>query len=324
MSESQASAGAARPQRVRIQVGISASQSAQDERPVPTAAETAAAAAAAAATALPYAATTKLFDLCDSSYMTKKVKRTKKGKQGEGAGTGEVGAGAGAAGGGAAAAAPSGRKTLSSVAAAAAAASALAPNSRRRGQQDEEARSSSGPRVEFVNGNIVLKESSLVLPDNVADEEFEEQEEGLHSTATYFSFLKRKQGSKWGFEETWLYYKALRQCGTEFSLMQSFFPGRTRKQLKLKYIKEEREHPELIRRTLDHSIPLELAPFRAQFGQLRTAGKAAAKAAAEMEVFVPVGAAAGGGQKRKADALAPPAPGPFNPAEDSEDDLFDV
>ena len=294
--QSQASDGAPRPQRVRIQVGLSASQNTVDERPVPTAAETAAAAAAAAATALPYAATTTLFDLCDSKYMTKKVKRPRKSKKNSlllgdddeavaGGGSGSAAAAAAAAGG-------AGRKTLSSVAAAAAAASSSQMLARRR---QDEPRAPTGPQVEFVNGNIVLKESSLVLPDASAEEEFEEQEEGAHSTATYFSFLKRKHGSKWGFEETWLYYKALRQCGTEFSLMQSFFPGRTRKQLKQKYIKEEREHPELIRRTLDHSMPLELDPFRAQFGQLRTGGAGAGAGAGGVKAGVGAGVAAGAG-----------------------------
>jgi hypothetical protein len=202
----------------------------------------------------------------------------------------------------------------------------------------------------------VLKESSLVLPDATGDEEYEEMEEGIHATATYNSFLKRKSGLKWGFEETWLFYKALRQCGTEFSLMQSFFPGRTRKQLKLKFQKEEREHPELIRRTLDHSMPLELDPFRAQFGQILTITGGAAKnkertkEKAQEEEFVPVlqagrngvgvlaAAAAGRGSAASVPALGGSGGGGggssskgskkrkaiFNPDQDNEDDLVDV
>jgi len=343
-----------RPQRVRIQVGLSQSTTEDRYAParLPTPAATAAAAAAAAANALPYAQTTTLFDLCDSSYMTKKVKRPRKKKlDGVGALAAAAAAAIPADAGGSGS---SGSRGGLLGAAAAAAAAAAAGGGQIRRKTGNEPRST-GPQVEFVDGNIVLKESSLVLPDATGDEEYEEMEEGVHATATYNSFLKRKSGLKWGFEETWLFYKALRQCGTEFSLMQSFFPGRTRKQLKLKFQKEEREHPELIRRTLDHSMPLELDPFRAQFGQiLTTTGGAAknrerAKEKAQEEEFVPVlqagrtgvgvlaAAAAGRGSAAGVTTLGGSGGGGggsskgskkrkaiFNPDQDNEDDLVDV
>lgn len=298
--ESQASISTSgRPQRVRIQVGLSQSSNDYGRRAsLPTAQETAAAAAAAAATALPYAATTRLFDLCDSAFMSKRFKRSKRSKGDRAAsavssyaraGGGSAAAAAAAAGGGGVAMVSQGTSQGSSQGSLHAVAARL-----RRQSQGEETRKATGPQVEFVNGNIVLKESSLVLPEPTAEGEYEELEEGAHATATYFSFLKRKPGSKWGFEETWLFYKALRQCGTEFSLMQSFFPGRTRKQLKQKYLREEKDHPELIRRSLDRSLPLELEPFRAQFGKNILPTKVASSRQAG------AGAAGGGGSKAKA------------------------
>ena len=120
-----------------------------------------------------------------------------------------------------------------------------------------------GPQLELVNGKMVVKESSLLLNQdtNVADGEYEEVVEGNHATATYSSFLKRRHSLAWGIEETRMFYHCLQQCGTEFSIMQSFFPGRTRKQLKAKFFREEKHHPELVKQAMSSCLPLDYAPF---------------------------------------------------------------
>lgn len=89
--------------------------------------------------------------------------------------------------------------------------------------------------------------------------------EGSYNEATYFSFLRRRKSHAWGVEETKQFYEVLRQVGTEFSLMQSLFPGRTRKQLKAKFQREERAHPELIRKILQLVKPLDDTAFRVQY-----------------------------------------------------------
>lgn len=96
--------------------------------------------------------------------------------------------------------------------------------------------SKSGLRVEMIDGKIVIKESSLIVNDATINEtEYEEVEEGALITSRYSSFANRRPAKLWGIEETRLFYNALRQCGLEFSLMQSFFPNRTRKEIKLKF-----------------------------------------------------------------------------------------
>ena len=65
--------------------------------------------------------------------------------------------------------------------------------------------------------------------------DYEEVEEGALVSSRYSSFTDRRNTKAWGLEETRLFYDALRQCGMEFSLMQSFFPNRTRKEIKLKF-----------------------------------------------------------------------------------------
>ena len=100
--------------------------------------------------------------------------------------------------------------------------------------------------------------------------DYEEVEEGVHATARYSSFRSNARGAIWGIEETRRFYEVLfgvctfansllqclRQCGTEFSFMQAFFPKRTRQQLKKKFIREERHHPELVRHALSSKLPL--------------------------------------------------------------------
>ena len=94
-----------------------------------------------------------------------------------------------------------------------------------------------GPQVELVKGNIVVKESSLTVVPETSIEDYEEIVEGLHPTAKYSSFSDKIYSPTWGIEETRLFYDALRQCGTDFTLMQAFFPTRTRKQIKFKFFR---------------------------------------------------------------------------------------
>ncbi len=182
-----------------------------------------------------------LFDLCDSSFVRRNVKRKKSainvrdgvGGEGGGGGGNENDSKMKILG-------SSSLSNISASAAATAIAAAAAKDSlAKRNKIVETAKRAAGtPQVEFVNGKIVVKESSLVVQDqSYADGEYEEVAEGSHATATYFSFLKRRKSAAWGLEETRLFYAALRQCGTEFSLMQTLFPGRTRKQLKKKYMR---------------------------------------------------------------------------------------
>lgn len=117
-------------------------------------------------------------------------------------------------------------------------------------------------------GNIVINESSLTVAPETSLEDFEVVEEGAHPTAKYSSFIDRPRWFPWGIEETRQFYEALRQCGTDFTLLQAFFPSRTRKQLKKKFFREEIQHPELIKATLNFGTPLDIKPFEMHLGKL--------------------------------------------------------
>lgn len=87
--------------------------------------------------------------------------------------------------------------------------------------------------MEIINGQIVIKESSLVsirrgfyfLDDVrrklfrmalqeianqdslIAEGEYEEVEEGIHASSRYSSFLNKRKSKSWSIEETRLFYK---------------------------------------------------------------------------------------------------------------------
>ncbi|XP_047263075.1 transcription factor TFIIIB component B'' isoform X3 [Capsicum annuum] len=80
-------------------------------------------------------------------------------------------------------------------------------------------------------------------------------------TSAYFNYqtyMDKTPRTRWSKQDTELFYEAVQQFGTDLSLIQQLFPGRTRRQLKLKYKKEERKNPfmlhdALTNRSKDHS-----------------------------------------------------------------------
>lgn len=72
------------------------------------------------------------------------------------------------------------------------------------------------------------------------------------------SYRARIRNEKWSEADTKKFYKNLSIYGSNFALLAALFKGRTRKQLKSKYKKEERSNPKLIRDALTNRQPMEL------------------------------------------------------------------
>jgi len=135
----------------------------------------------------------------------------------------------------------------------------------------------SGPLVEIIDGEIVIKQSSVIVVGERkttadVDKELvgdggvvEEDDHGL--TATYTSFSDKFKSHRWKVDETRIFYNVLRQCGTDFSTMEQMYAGfdmpKTRKQLKGKYKRELKKNPRLIDMCMNPSaqIPLDLTLF---------------------------------------------------------------
>ncbi|XP_017030038.1 transcription factor TFIIIB component B'' homolog [Drosophila kikkawai] len=87
-----------------------------------------------------------------------------------------------------------------------------------------------------VEARKVLANSSLILMDETTGDN---------------GFYKRhKRTSYWTPDETVRFYQCLQIIGTDFSLMCQMFPKRSRRDLKLKYKKEERTNGRLINKAL--------------------------------------------------------------------------
>lgn len=106
-----------------------------------------------------------------------------------------------------------------------------------------------------ADGELVLDESSLV----VENEEHRRNRILLANTnvvyydelSTNYGFYKRqKRTREWPHEETVKFYRCLNTVGTDFSLMLNLFPNRTRRDLKLKFKKEEKNNSQLIDKAL--------------------------------------------------------------------------
>jgi len=131
----------------------------------------------------------------------------------------------------------------------------------------EQNASSAGPVVQIVNGEIVLQESSVLVPGarrsvQEVEEEFqvveEEQTASAVIGASYNSFVSRRAPQHWTVAETKKFYDALRQVGPDFATMAAYFDNRTRKQLKRKYQIENTKNPHLIELALSPQAQMPL------------------------------------------------------------------
>ena len=108
------------------------------------------------------------------------------------------------------------------------------------------------PQVVVVDGQIVVNQETLSVqaqPGNLPPERrrlVEETQQRLNS-ATY---SRRTNPERWSYADTELFYKALREFGTDFSLIERLFPGRNRRQVKRKWLKEERLNPARVEEAL--------------------------------------------------------------------------
>lgn len=120
------------------------------------------------------------------------------------------------------------------------------------------------------HGEMVLDETSLVI-------ESEQQKQNRNALAASnvvydddlsgnYGYYKRQQRTKeWPQEETVKFYRCLNTVGTDFSLMLNLFPNRSRRDLKLKFKKEEKNNPQLIDKALLKHSTFDLDELKKDF-----------------------------------------------------------
>jgi transcription factor TFIIIB component B'' len=115
--------------------------------------------------------------------------------------------------------------------------------------------STSGPQLRIVDGQIVVDESTLQVDRHKNAEkdrgEMREIEENDFSRViTSGTYMKRERAQLWDHAGNDLFYKGLRMFGTDFEMIAKMFPHRNRRQIKLKFNKEEKDNPHRINKAL--------------------------------------------------------------------------
>ncbi|KAI6968379.1 hypothetical protein KC355_g11985 [Hortaea werneckii] len=124
-----------------------------------------------------------------------------------------------------------------------------------------------GPQLRLVNGEMVLDEESTNIAAEQAaaaeaaarDEIIVEEENDLTLRLNRLTGVNNRRrdprervpawklkSDPWGEEETDRFYSALQMFGTDFFLISKMFPPKTRKQIKLKFNREEKLDPQRV------------------------------------------------------------------------------
>jgi len=125
--------------------------------------------------------------------------------------------------------------------------------------EKEESENSLAPQMRIVDGKLVLDEESLVVTHTNKAPTHENYDIVLESNAVInsLSFSKFKPTERWGREDTDKFYRALQQVGADFSLVAKLFPNRTRRQIRNKFKKEEKENRSKVDWALLNRIPID-------------------------------------------------------------------
>ncbi|XP_043507413.1 transcription factor TFIIIB component B'' [Frieseomelitta varia] len=121
-------------------------------------------------------------------------------------------------------------------------------------EEDDPSSTMPVPQVKVgPNGQLIIDEQSLVIEQTNAkrNRKVLAKEAIIDDDNNGSGFYKKRQKSKeWSSRETLNFYKALNTIGTDFLLMQSLFPNRTRQEMKLKFKKEEKVNRHLVEKAL--------------------------------------------------------------------------
>ena len=116
------------------------------------------------------------------------------------------------------------------------------------------------PQISYIDGKLkVLKESLDIYLSG---------DEGLEDKESRRGKRRREKAEKWLPEETEKFYKALQIFGTDFSIIMKLLPGRSRKQIKNKFNREERENSQKIDSILTQAGTYTLEQFEKEYGKI--------------------------------------------------------
>lgn len=131
---------------------------------------------------------------------------------------------------------------------------------------------SAGPRMRVIDGQIVLDDSTLVLDrqkraaeEGLTLEEVEEND--FTRVVTSATYMKREKAQTWDAAAEEMFYKGLRMFGTDFQTISKMFPHRNRRQIKLKFNREEKVNPDKITKALvGERVTIDLEEYQSLTG----------------------------------------------------------
>lgn len=122
------------------------------------------------------------------------------------------------------------------------------------------------------DGQLIIDEQSLVIEQTGAKkgrEALANSEVLVDEGRIGNGFYKRpKKGKDWPNGETLRFYIALNTMGTDFLLMQSLFPNRSREEIKSKFKKEERTNRTLVDKALKNPQEFDIDALKEELGKL--------------------------------------------------------
>ncbi|CAN6278412.1 unnamed protein product [Urochloa humidicola] len=68
----------------------------------------------------------------------------------------------------------------------------------------------------------------------------------------YHSYMNKQTRGRWSKSDTDMFYKGLRQFGSDFAMIQQLFPDKTRQQVRAKFKTEEKKNPLLVHDAIIH------------------------------------------------------------------------
>ena len=131
---------------------------------------------------------------------------------------------------------------------------------------DEEEEGLLVPQVKVgPDGSVIIDQASLTVSPTKHQQSIMETSDAVYEDSrhvTSASFRRRHSvGRMWKKDETERFYDILSRVGTDFGLMASLFPGRTRKEVKAKFKREEKANEARINEAIQRSVPISEETF---------------------------------------------------------------
>ncbi|KAL7748311.1 hypothetical protein RI367_006270 [Sorochytrium milnesiophthora] len=134
-------------------------------------------------------------------------------------------------------------------------------------EEDEDDDAASGPKVQYINGELVIDEASLTIHElpskrRAADAQMavvEEQNNRYFNQGTWMK--SRNRTLRWQADEIDLFYKGLSAWGTNFELIARMIPGKTRVNVRNKYNQELKRHSARVEAALRNKASMDICQF---------------------------------------------------------------